>query len=90
VVPLIVASLVYVGVTVFYDQPQLEYFKLSIMITVIAAFVENLSEPYYAVMLLNMDFPRRAKAESVSIFVKSVLIYVLVYKGLGLLAYAIA
>ena len=60
------------------------------MVTVIAAFVETLSEPYYVVMLLNMDFPRRAKAESVSIFVKSVLIYVLVYKGLGLLGYAIA
>lgn len=84
------ALLVYVGVTVFNEQPDYDYFKISILITVIAAFMENLSEPYYVVMLLNMEFSHRAKAESVSIFVKSILIYGLVYQGYGLLAYAVA
>jgi hypothetical protein len=42
-------------------------------------------------MLMNMEFSLRAKAESTSIFIKSVLTYVLIYYGnLGLLAYAFA
>jgi len=57
---------------------------------VVAAFLENMSEPFYVIMLLNMEFSVRAKAESVAIFVKSVMIYLLIYKGYGLLGYAVA
>lgn len=56
----------------------------------LAAFIEGCSEPYYAIMLMEMDFSKRAKSESVAIFFKTVLTYLLVYKGLGLLAYALA
>jgi hypothetical protein len=52
--------------------------------------VESLSEPFYVRMLLRMEFAMRAKAESVAIFNKTVLIYLLVSKGYGLMAYAIA
>ena len=37
-----------------------------------------------------MDFSVRAKSEGVAIFFKSVLVYLLVWQGMGLLAYAIA
>jgi len=57
---------------------------------VVAALVESLCEPFYALMLIKMDFTKRAKAESTAIFVKSVLIYFLIFKGLGLLGYALA
>lgn len=61
------------------------------MLICVAALIENMCEPFYVDMLLNMEFSRRAKAESISIFVKSVLTYALVYYGdLGLLAYALA
>jgi hypothetical protein len=67
-----------------------ENFKESIFITVLASVIESLSEPFYVRMLLKMEFAIRAKAESVSIFVKTVLIYMLVAKGYGLMAYALA
>lgn len=41
-------------------------------------------------MLLKMEFAMRAKAEGVAITVKTLLVYVLVYRGWGLLAYASA
>jgi hypothetical protein len=41
-------------------------------------------------MLLRMEFALRAKAEGVSITVKTLLVYALVYRGWGLLAYATA
>lgn len=87
---LTVAVLVFAGVTIFYPVKNFDNFTISILITVVAAFIENLCEPYYVCMLLKMEFQMRAKAESVSIFVKSVLIYYLIYKGLGLLGYALA
>ena len=66
-------------------------FNLSIFLIIIAALIENFCEPFYVDMLMNMEFSLRAKAESVSIFIKSVLTYVLIYYGgLGLLAYALA
>ena len=55
-----------------------------------ASVVESFSEPFYVRMLLRMEFGLRAKAESVAIFNKTVLIYLLVAKGYGLMAYAIA
>lgn len=84
------AMTVYFGVTLFYPMPSFESFNLSIFLTVMASVVESLSEPYYVRMLLNMEFGVRAKAESVAIFNKTVLIYLLVAKGYGLLAYAVA
>ena len=87
---LTVAVLVFAGVTILYPVKNFDNFTVSILITVVAAFTENLCEPYYVCMLLKMEFQMRAKAESVSIFVKSVLIYFLIYKGLGLLGYALA
>ena len=76
---------------IFWDY-KLEFndFKLAIFLLCFAAFVESCSEPYYAVMLLEMDFSKRAKAESVAIFFKSILTYGLIYQGMGLLAYALA
>lgn len=58
--------------------------------TVVAAFIESLCEPFYAKMLLEMEFQMRAKAEGISITVKTLLVYLLVYEGFGLLAYAIS
>jgi len=55
---------------------------------VIAAFIESLCEPFYAKMLLDMEFSMRAKAEGMSITIKTLLVYILVFKGWGLLAYA--
>ena len=89
-VQIFIGLLLYLGVTIFTPQPQFAHFNISILMTVIAAFVENLSEPYYVEMLLNMKFQVRAKAESISIFIKSILIYFLVLNKMGLLAYAIA
>ena len=60
------------------------------MLTVVAAYVESLCEPFYAKMLLDMEFSMRAKAEGLSITVKTVLVYLLVFKGWGLLAYAVS
>jgi len=82
--------IVFFGVTVFYPMPNFESFNISIFLTVLASAVESLSEPYYVRMLLRMEFGLRAKAEIVAIFNKTVLIYFLVAKGYGLLAYAIA
>ena len=56
----------------------------------LAALIESLCEPFYAIMLLKMEFKIRAKAESIAIFVKSVMIYYLVYLKMDLLAYAFA
>ena len=90
VVQVVLSAAVYFGVTILYNQPHFDYFKVSILITVLAALVESACEPFYVLMLLNMDFSVRAKAESIAIFFKSVLIYLLVFKGFGLLAYAVA
>lgn len=88
---MMIGIVLYFAVVIFNNQPNLKYFNISILLIVIAALVENMSEPFYVDMLLNMDFSRRAKAESFSIFIKSVLTYVLIYYGeLGLLAYALA
>ena len=84
------ATLVYFGVTIFYPVENFEQFRLSIFLIVLASVVESLSEPFYVRMLLRMEFGLRAKAESVAIFNKTVLIYLLVAKGYGLMAYAIA
>ena len=76
---------------IFFDY-KFEYnnFKFTVFLMCLAAFIEGCSEPYYAIMLMEMDFSKRAKSESVAIFFKTVLTYLLVYKGLGLLAYALA
>jgi hypothetical protein len=39
---------------------------------------------------MEMDFSLRARAEGIAIFLKSVAIYFLVYKGFDLLSYAVA
>lgn len=82
--------IVYFGVTMFYPMVNFEQFNLSIFLIVLASVIESLSEPFYVRMLLRMEFGLRAKAESVSIFVKTILIYGLVAKGYGLMAYAVA
>ena len=76
---------------IFFDF-KIEYndFKLTVFLMCLASFIEGCCEPYYAVMLREMDFSKRAKSESVAIFFKTVLTYGLVYKGMGLLAYALA
>ena len=88
-ISLSLAVAVYLFVTLTNKQ-QFQHFEVSLLITVAAALVESLCEPFYALMLLQMDFTKRAKAESMAIFVKSVLIYLLIFKGLGLLGYALA
>ena len=88
-IQLVLAVLVYLGVTLSNKQ-SFDHFETSIAITVVAALVESLCEPFYALMLNKMDFTKRAKAESTAIFVKSVLIYFLIFKELGLLGYALA
>lgn len=85
-----VAAFVFLGVTIMFPQDNFDHFTISIAITVVAALFENLCEPFYVCMLLKMEFQMRAKAESISIFIKSVLIYALIYKGWGLLGYAIS
>mmetsp|Transcript_9701 Transcript_9701/g.16332 ORF Transcript_9701/g.16332 Transcript_9701/m.16332 type:complete len:139 (-) Transcript_9701:937-1353(-) len=85
------ALAVYAVIVGFYPEGQFKLFNTSILLAVGAAFLESLSEPFYTVMLFKMEFSTRAKAESVSIFVKSVMIYALVYRGgLDLLAYSAA
>ena len=85
-----VAVILFYFIIYFEARRQYEHFTSSVFLMCFAAFVENLSEPYYALMLIQMEFGRRAKAESVAIFFKSVLTYALVYQGMGLLAYALA
>jgi hypothetical protein len=88
---MVIGICLYFGVIIFDSQPNLKQFEISILLIVVAALIENLCEPFYVEMLMNMEFSMRAKAESISIFVKSVLTYVLIYYGgFGLLAYALA
>ena len=89
VVQLSLAVIVYMGATHIYPQ-NFSYFNFSILLVVIAALIESLCEPFYAIMLLKMEFKIRAKSESIAIFVKSVMIYYLVYQKMDLLAYAFA
>lgn len=56
IVQVTLSLIVFFGVTVFNDQPNFQHFGISIFITVLAALVENLSEPYYVAMLLKMEF----------------------------------
>jgi oligosaccharide translocation protein RFT1 len=88
-VQIALAAIVYLTVTRLYPM-NFESFNISIALTVVASLVESFSEPFYVKMLLSMEFGLRAKAESGSIFVKTVLIYYLVSKGYGLLAYALS
>jgi hypothetical protein len=87
---MVIGICLYLGVIIFDSQPNLKQFKISILFIVVAVLIENLCEPFYVVMLMNMEFSMRSKAESISIFVKSVLIYVLIYyRVFGLLAFAL-
>jgi len=85
----VIGILVYFGV-VFTDYQSFDHFNISILICVLAALVEGLCEPFYVAILIKMEFSTRAKAEGLAILVKSVMIYFLVWKGFGLLAYAAA
>ena len=60
------------------------------MILCVSAIIENLSEPFYARILLSGDFKNKVYAEGVSIFVKSATTYLLLKMEMGLLAYAVA
>jgi hypothetical protein len=84
------AIAVFLIVCFFYNQDNFEYFKLTIFFTVSAAFIECLSEPFYTLMLINMDFSMRAKAEGISLFIKNLMVYALIYNKMGLLAYGIS
>lgn len=64
--------------------------EMSIMLTMFAGFLESVNEPLYVLMLFKMDFKIRAKAESVSIFFKSITIYLLIKYDYGLLSYGLA
>ena len=65
-------------------------FTLSIFLQCLAAFIESLVEPYYYTMLWKGDLNGKVKTELVALSAKSLLTYVLLLKGFGLLAYAIA
>ena len=81
---------VYLAITQVYPEKGFESFNLSIFITVGAALIEGLCEPFYAIMLMNSEFKIRAKSESISIFSKSFITYFLVFQNMGLLGYALS
>ena len=56
----------------------------------LAAFLENLSEPFYVHMLITGDIGPRVKTECVGILIKSVTTYFLLLNDFNLLAYAIS
>jgi len=56
----------------------------------VAAFLENLSEPYYVHMLLTGDMQPRIRAECIGILLKSVATYFLLLKNFNLLAYSLS
>jgi len=85
-----IATLLFYFIVFFDYKAEYNDFKLTVFLLCLASFIEGCSEPYYAVMLLEMDFSKRAKSEGVAIFFKTVMTYCLVYKGMGLLAYALA
>jgi hypothetical protein len=63
---------------------------VSIIIVGIAALIESLSEPFYAVILISRDFKIKVYAEGISIFLKSIFTYLLLTRDVKLLSYAIA
>ena len=85
-----IATLLFYFIIFFDFKMEYNDFKLTVFLLCLASFIEGCSEPYYAVMLLEMDFGKRAKSESVAIFFKTIITYCLVYREMGLLAYAIA
>ena len=65
-------------------------FMLAILLFCLAAFIENLVEPYYYTMLWKGDLQGKVKTELVALSIKSILTYGLLLKDFSLLAYSIA
>lgn len=60
------------------------------MLVVCAAIVESPSEIFYFQSLKSGDLSSRMKAEGGSLFIKSIMTYILLREGYGLLAYSIS
>ncbi len=89
-IQIFLAVVTFILVNSFYYQPQLENFTISILVTCVAALIENACEPFYVLMLLRMDLQNRVKSEGLAIFVKSVSLYIFLHFNLGLLAFSLA
>ena len=90
-IQLILAMTVYLFITFNSDnQSNLDNFSISILVMCIAAFLENLSEPFYIHMLLTGDMQPRIKTECVGILLKSVATYYLLINNFNLLAYSLS
>ena len=63
---------------------------MSIFLYCLAAFIENLVEPYYYTMLWKGDLQGKVKTELVALSIKSLLTYGLLLRNFNLLAYSIA
>ena len=88
-VPLVMALIIFCVVS-WNSDSTLDYFMLSIGVSSLAAFLENMSEPYYVDMLLTQDLAPRVKAEGIAFLVKSIITYILLKREWHLLSYAIA
>ena len=89
-IQLLIATCLYLGVTGFDDQAKnLDSFKTAILFCCLSSLISNLSEVFYVEMLLEMNFTLRAKAEGVGILLKGAVIYLLIQKQYGLLAYSL-
>ena len=87
----VLAICMFIGVTWTSSESQdLDYFGISVFLMCLAAFIENLSEPYYIHMLITGDIRPRVKTECVGILIKSVSTYYLLRNDFNLLAYAIS
>lgn len=84
--------LVFVSVALLLENPLAEEpnFALSIFIHCLAAFIENLTEPYYYTMLWKGDLQGKVKTELVALTFKSLLTYFLLLRNFNLLAYALS
>jgi hypothetical protein len=69
------------------DEPN---FTLAIFLQCLAAFIENLAEPYYYTMLWKGDLQGKVKTELIALTVKSLLTYWLLTQDFKLLAYSIS
>ncbi len=64
--------------------------SLAVVIIIVSAVLENLSEPFYVRILISRDFKHKAYAEGLSILAKSLSIYFLLRLQWDIMAYAIA
>lgn len=95
-IQLVLALAIFLPVGLYFDSPlggageSSQFFTLAILLQCIAAFVENLVEPYYYTMLWRGDLQGKVRTELVALTLKSLLTYGLLIYDFNLLAYSLA